>query len=119
MAVVDRASLPEMQVVTGTVETLPGAVKDRKDLPGPAIVILGDVVGLRERLAGVTPPPLSDRKDSALAAMVSSSLPSLDTASLKRLRSQVDELLSSRTSSGNEDSAASLEEPPAKRSAPS
>merc|ERR1719203_831859 len=57
MAVVDRASLPAMQVVVGTVRSLPSMVKGHKGLEGPALVLLGDVVALREQLAGPAPPP--------------------------------------------------------------
>ncbi|CAE7247880.1 cysG [Symbiodinium natans] len=75
MALVDRASLPEMQVVTGTVATLAAAVRDRKDLPGPALILMGEVVGLRDRVAGSLPPPSSPTQP-ALAPILSK-LPTL------------------------------------------
>lgn len=94
MAVVDRASLPEMQVVAGTVDTLPSAVEGRTDLEGPALVILGEVVGLRERLAGLRaprPPPPQAALQATLAH-----LPALGDCELRRVRARIDEVLASR-----------------------
>ena len=62
MALVDRASLPEMQVVVGTLETLPGLLKERTDLPGPALILMGEVVKLREKIAGNEKGPREDEK---------------------------------------------------------
>merc|ERR1712107_520679 len=76
MAVVDRASMPEMQVVAGTVETLPCLVKDRSDLEGPAIVLLGEAVALREKLSGSAPAPPPSASDAALAVAMAA-LPSV------------------------------------------
>lgn len=91
MAVVDRASLPAAQVVAGTVDTLPDMVQGRTDLKGPALVLLGEVVALRERLAGrpaPTPPP-----PQAACAPIMRQLPSLGAAELRSLRGRIDELL--------------------------
>lgn len=94
MAVIDRSSLPCMQVVTGTVETLPSAVHGRTDLEGPALVLLGDAVGLRERLVGSKPPapPPSD----ARLAVALATLPSMGDEALKSLRARIDDILASR-----------------------
>lgn len=94
MAVVDRASLPEMQVVAGTVSTLPAAVQGRTDLAGPALVFLGDVVGLRERLGGSLPPAPA-RTDAALAGALAA-LPSLSEDGLQQLQDRLTELLASK-----------------------
>merc|ERR1712217_948782 len=84
MAVIDRASLPTMQVVCGTVDTLPGLVQGRDDLVGPAMVLLGEVVGLRDRLTGILPrtPPAPD---VALAAALTA-LPNVGEEGLRILR---------------------------------
>lgn len=91
MAVVDRASLPTAQVVAGTVDTLPELVQGRTDLAGPALVLLGEVVALRERLAGLPAPPPPPTR-AALVTMLSQ-LPSLGAADLRTLRGRIDELL--------------------------
>lgn len=93
MALVDRASLPEMQVVVGTVETLTTMVKGRSDLPGPALIIMGEVVGMRERIAGLRAPRPKTRP--ALASILSG-LPSLSDDELKELQMQAGELLNAR-----------------------
>ncbi len=46
-AVVSRGTLPDQEVVT---ETLGGIADAARGLPGPALVVIGDVVGLAERL---------------------------------------------------------------------
>lgn len=94
MAVVDRASLPAMQVVAGTLEALPAAVRGRSDLEGPALVLLGRAVALRGRLQGRRPaaPPAP----AAAAAALLARLPELDGAGLRRVRARVDELLEAR-----------------------
>ena len=46
-AVVSRGSLPDQQVVTGTLEAIADAAQA---LPGPALVVIGDVVAIAERL---------------------------------------------------------------------
>ncbi|CAE7350341.1 cysG [Symbiodinium sp. CCMP2456] len=93
MALVDRASLPEMQVVAGTVATLAAAVKDRKDLPGPALILMGEVVGMRDRLAGSLPPPSSSQPALAL---IRSTLPALGDDELRQLQQQAGDLLAAR-----------------------
>ena len=47
-AVVSRGTLPEQEVVTGLLAELPAAAAD---LPGPALVVVGEVVGLAASLA--------------------------------------------------------------------
>ncbi len=46
-AVVSRGSLPDQEVVTGTIEGIADAAQA---LPGPALVVIGDVVTIAERL---------------------------------------------------------------------
>jgi uroporphyrin-III C-methyltransferase len=46
-AVVSRGSLPDQEVVTGTLEGIADAAQA---LPGPALVVIGDVVAIAERL---------------------------------------------------------------------
>jgi siroheme synthase len=47
-AVVSRGTLPEQEVVTAPLAELPAAAAD---LPGPALVVVGEVVGLAASLA--------------------------------------------------------------------
>ena len=47
-AVVSRGTLPEQEVVTGPLAELPAVAAD---LPGPALVVVGEVVGLAASLA--------------------------------------------------------------------
>lgn len=94
MAVVDRASLPGMQVVSGTVKTLPDAVQGRRDLEGPAMVLLGPVVALRERLASRRP-RVFHASEAALAVALAC-LPSLGDEALKHLRDSADEIIAAR-----------------------
>jgi siroheme synthase len=47
-AVVSRGSLPDQAVVTAPLVELP---ERAAGLPGPALVVVGDVVALRERIA--------------------------------------------------------------------
>ncbi|CAK9091246.1 Siroheme synthase [Includes: Uroporphyrinogen-III C-methyltransferase (Urogen III methylase) (SUMT) (Uroporphyrinogen III methylase) (UROM) [Durusdinium trenchii] len=89
MALVDRASLPEMQVVAGTVETLPELVKERSDLPGPALILMGEVVGLRERIAGLRA-PVPTLGQPAIASVLAQ-LPSLSDDELRQLQQEVEE----------------------------
>ncbi len=49
-AVVQQGTLPQQRVVTGTLATIAAAVEDAH-LHAPTLVIVGDVVRLRERLA--------------------------------------------------------------------
>jgi uroporphyrin-III C-methyltransferase len=46
-AIVSRASLPDQRLVTGTLGTIAALAEG---VPGPALVVIGDVVGLRESL---------------------------------------------------------------------
>ena len=48
-AVIDNGTRPNQRVVTGTIETL-GAQAANAKLQGPAIIIIGSVVSLREKL---------------------------------------------------------------------
>jgi len=107
MAVVDRASLPTMQVVAGTVETLPGLVKERTGpkLEGPALVLLGDVVGLRESLGASQQPPApaaSEGDDIALTRCLAA-LPAVSDEGLEALRARIEALLAARRSKKKEE----------------
>jgi uroporphyrin-III C-methyltransferase/precorrin-2 dehydrogenase/sirohydrochlorin ferrochelatase len=53
-AVVERATLPEQRVIAGTIGTLPSLVALAQAKP-PALLIVGEVVRLRERLAWFRP----------------------------------------------------------------
>ncbi|HEY7100889.1 MAG TPA: uroporphyrinogen-III C-methyltransferase [Mycobacteriales bacterium] len=55
VAVVRRATLPDQQVLVATLETVAAAVADAGLRP-PAVVVVGDVVGLRDRLWAGSPP---------------------------------------------------------------
>lgn len=46
-AVISKGSTPEQEVVVSTLENI---VKDSKDMPTPAIIVVGEVVKLREKL---------------------------------------------------------------------
>ena len=56
-AYVAAATTPQQQVITGTLETLPALAAAAADPAAPALVIIGDVVGLRDRLAWFAPGP--------------------------------------------------------------
>jgi uroporphyrin-III C-methyltransferase/precorrin-2 dehydrogenase/sirohydrochlorin ferrochelatase len=49
-AVIERATTPEQRVVVGTLATLPELAREA-DVKPPALIIVGEVVALRERLA--------------------------------------------------------------------
>ncbi|HZB47903.1 MAG TPA: uroporphyrinogen-III C-methyltransferase, partial [Mycobacteriales bacterium] len=55
VAVVRRATLPDQQVLVGTLDTIAGQVT-AAGLRPPAVVVIGDVVGLRDTLWGGAPP---------------------------------------------------------------
>jgi uroporphyrin-III C-methyltransferase/precorrin-2 dehydrogenase/sirohydrochlorin ferrochelatase len=55
VAVVRRATLPDQQVLVATLATVGTAVADAGLRP-PAVVVVGEVVGLRDRLWGGSPP---------------------------------------------------------------
>eukprot|EP00929_Paragymnodinium_shiwhaense_P065282 TRINITY_DN32741_c0_g1_i1.p1 TRINITY_DN32741_c0_g1~~TRINITY_DN32741_c0_g1_i1.p1 ORF type:complete len:120 (-),score=23.69 TRINITY_DN32741_c0_g1_i1:54-413(-) len=95
MALVDRASMPSSQVVAGTLESLPALVDDRrKDLAGPAMVLLGPAVGLRERMEGTRPQPNPAASSAdAMLAMTLAAVPSLDDAGLETLKASIDSRL--------------------------
>jgi len=59
-AVVQQGTAPTQRVVTGTLATLP-SLAARAQLHGPTLIIVGDVVRLRERLNWFHP----DRIDEA------------------------------------------------------
>jgi len=56
VAVVRRATLPDQQVLVATLDTVAAAVAEAGLRP-PAVVVVGDVVGLRDRLWAGSPPP--------------------------------------------------------------
>merc|ERR1740121_3315397 len=109
MAIVDRASMPSMQVVVGTVGTLPSSVEGRSDLEGPAMVLLGDVVSLRDRLAGTARPAVQPQAVDPSYAAALAALPAISDEGLEKLRDKIDGLLSQRRGSSG------ALEPPAKR----
>jgi uroporphyrin-III C-methyltransferase / precorrin-2 dehydrogenase / sirohydrochlorin ferrochelatase len=53
---VKRATLPDQQVLVATLDTVAAAVAEAGLRP-PAVVVVGDVVGLRDRLWAGSPPP--------------------------------------------------------------
>jgi uroporphyrin-III C-methyltransferase/precorrin-2 dehydrogenase/sirohydrochlorin ferrochelatase len=53
-AIIERATAPDQRVITGTLATLPDLAKARAVKP-PALLIIGEVVGLHERLAWFDP----------------------------------------------------------------
>jgi len=53
-ALVERATLPRQRVVTGTLTTLPG-IAEREGVRPPALLIVGEVVSLRDKLGWYTP----------------------------------------------------------------
>ena len=55
VAVVRRATLPDQQVLVATLDTVAAAVADAGLRP-PAVVVVGEVVGLRDRLWAGSPP---------------------------------------------------------------
>ncbi len=55
VAVVRRATLPDQQVLVATLDTVAAAVADAGLRP-PAVVVVGEVVGLRDRLWAGAPP---------------------------------------------------------------
>jgi len=67
-AYVAAATTPQQQVITGTLETLP-ALAATADHTAPALIIIGDVVSLRDRCAWFTPgaagPRASDTAESS------------------------------------------------------
>lgn len=60
-AYIASATTPEQHVIVGTLATLPEKVRT-VDLAIPALVIVGDVVGLRERIAWFERRPLAGRR---------------------------------------------------------
>lgn len=54
-ALIEQGTTQAQQVVTGTLETLPGLVTARSDIDGASLVIVGEVVRLRERLKWFAP----------------------------------------------------------------
>jgi uroporphyrin-III C-methyltransferase len=46
-AVISKGSTPEQEVVVGTLETI---VELSKDMPTPAIIVIGEVVTLRDKI---------------------------------------------------------------------
>lgn len=60
-AYIASATTPKQKVIVGTLATLPDKTRDI-DLAIPALVIVGDVVGLRERIAWFERRPLAGRR---------------------------------------------------------
>ncbi len=60
-AYITSATTPDQKVLVGTLATLPEKTRD-VDLTIPALVIVGDVVGLRERIAWFERRPLAGRR---------------------------------------------------------
>lgn len=54
-ALVEQGTTQAQQVVSGTLETLPASVAARQDIGGASLVIVGEVVRLRERLRWFRP----------------------------------------------------------------
>jgi uroporphyrinogen III methyltransferase / synthase len=59
-AVIERGTLPEQRVVTGTLETI-AAVAAQAGIRAPAVTLVGPVAALRERLAWFETRPLAGR----------------------------------------------------------
>ena len=55
VAVVRRATLPDQQVLIGTLGTVAGQVT-RAGMRPPVVIVIGEVVGLRDTLWGGAPP---------------------------------------------------------------
>ncbi|MNC87185.1 Siroheme synthase [compost metagenome] len=53
-ALVQQGTTPQQRVLTGTLDTLPGIVA-RSDVKAPTLIIVGEVVRLRERLRWFEP----------------------------------------------------------------
>jgi uroporphyrin-III C-methyltransferase / precorrin-2 dehydrogenase / sirohydrochlorin ferrochelatase len=49
-ALIERGTTRAQQVVSGTLDTLPGLIASRSDIDGASLVIVGEVVRLRDRL---------------------------------------------------------------------
>lgn len=60
-AYIASATTPEQKVIVGTLATLPDKTRD-VDLTIPALVIVGDVIGLREQIAWFERRPLAGRR---------------------------------------------------------
>jgi uroporphyrinogen III methyltransferase/synthase len=60
-AVIEWGTYPRQRTVVGTMATLPGLAAEAR-IGAPALVVVGDVVGLREELAWFDARPLSGRR---------------------------------------------------------
>ncbi|CAN5151284.1 uroporphyrinogen-III C-methyltransferase [soil metagenome] len=60
-AVIENGTLPGQRTVTGTLRSLP-ALAEAANISAPALVVVGEVVGLRERLAPSRDRPLAGRR---------------------------------------------------------
>ena len=56
VALVQQGTTPQHRVLTGTLETLPGIVQ-REDIKPPTLIIVGEVVKLRDKLKWFVPVP--------------------------------------------------------------
>lgn len=59
VACIRWGTLPEQQIVTGTLETIVEQVRQAKFTP-PVVIVVGEVVGLHEELGWYEPPPLGN-----------------------------------------------------------
>ena len=59
--VVSNATLPNQKVVDGTIKTIVSDVKS-KNIQAPAVIVIGEVVGLRDKLDFIANKPLSGKK---------------------------------------------------------
>jgi uroporphyrin-III C-methyltransferase/precorrin-2 dehydrogenase/sirohydrochlorin ferrochelatase len=81
-AVIDNATRPSQCVVAGTLATL--AAKARSaNLTGPAIVIVGSVVSLRQKLAAESEAAPQSERDPERAVAERATAPGEPTASLE------------------------------------
>src|SRR3989338_1909149 len=60
VAVIERGTLPEQRTVYGTLATIAAKIKS-KGIQAPALMVIGDVVRLREKLAWLESKPLAGR----------------------------------------------------------
>jgi len=63
-ALVEKATLPRQRVVAGTLETLP-SLAEREQMRPPALVIVGEVVTLRDKLGWYRPRALDAEQPAA------------------------------------------------------
>jgi len=64
VALIEKATLPKQRVVTGTLESLP-ALAERERVRPPALVIVGEVVRLKDKLGWYRPGALGAAQPAA------------------------------------------------------